>query len=435
MLECKLMRRMLLHPNLPCQAIGLAVLGLVLIIRFPVIFFLHPPFLMDLNTYRFAAEVLRIGQGHALYDLGYNEVMFFKYAPIWAVVWTPLAYLGPHASTVAWSVLSVGWILAILALATWMIIRLQQPVPLWAAAAAILLITRPLLEEFGNGQANFWWAGFIMWGIASDVLDRPGWAGWAFAASICLKLPSAIALPYFILVKRWKTAGWTLTWLLVWLWIGAWAANPHAPAALLTAWAKRLMIMGPAYVFRISDQSLLALFGRLCTADGYGLNALNLSRPVITAITLATGAGLYALVLLPWGHPTPRRRAIDLSLLTILMILGSPSAWPATYCVLLAPIFVAVCLFNTLPGWARWDPLLLIWTSLTLLLTLLTLGKIWKAIGIPYWHQESYVFLVFMTLPLCGLALFALLHRQRQILSRDRAPATSVSLVADISGS
>ena len=40
----------------------------------------------------------------------------------------------------------------------------------------------------------------------------------------------------------------------------------------------------------------------------------------------------------------------------------------------------------------------------------------WHAIGVRYFRGESYIFLVLMVFPWLGLALFAYLWRQRQLL-------------------
>ncbi len=403
----------------------LLLLAIGFLIRFPIKFWLQPPFLMDFNVYRFAAELIRTGQGHELYRLAYHEDMYFKYGPLWAQVWAFFAYLPTHHGAILWSMLNVVWLIFTLwcanraiALAGWRVVAL-------APAAAIFLFVRPLTEEFSNGQANLWWGGLTILFVYWELKERPWLAALALALSISLKLTSIMFVIYLTLTGRWRSGIRTLCWLALILGLGAVVVDPsHSPLLPLIAWFRLLAATSPEQAFQIGDQSLLALLARFFTADGYGLHLLALPRSAVVALAWLIDAALFAMIALPCSWRTPRsarQLIIDAALLMILMVLASPAGWVPTYTVLLFPCMLGLTLLvQPLRPHYQVD-----WVSVALGsavggLSLLLHSKVWKAFGVFHWRSESYVFLVFMILPWCALALFALLWRQRQLLAHSQ---------------
>ena len=410
----------LLQPSQRLLAAGLGLIGFGLLLRFPVKYALGTPFLMDYNVYRFAAELLRTGQGHLLYEVAYGEGMLFRYAPIWAVIWSPLGYLSTHAGAVLWGVSSVLWVVISLWCAARIALRLGFPLPVWAPIMALGLLSRPLLEEFGNGQADLWWLGVTSLFLWFELTDRPQRAALCLALSIALKLTSVVFLPYLFLKGRPQRAWQALGWLAVVLIAGAVAADPtHPPNVLLGAWANSLAHWQPQLSFRIGDQSLLACLSRFLTADGYGLNLLSLSRGHVLALTLMVELMLFGVVLWPLRSTdgSVRRFLLDAGMLMIFMVFASPSGWLSTYTVLLLPLTVAI---GATSAWLTRRPRDIGTWALMLAIggfSVTMRNKFWQAIGIRYWHTEAYVYLVFMIAPLFALSLFGLLWRLRRNLA------------------
>ena len=101
----------------------------------------------------------------------------------------------------------------------------------------------------------------------------------------------------------------------------------------------------------------------------------------------------------------------------ILMVIGSPSGWPATYTVLAFPMFLSIVMLSRMAADRRWDLWSLMFGALALICNLLTRRKFWDLLRLHDWHGEGYLFLVFMTLPLMGLFLLGMLFRQRRLLA------------------
>ena len=414
-----LLRDLLYPPSrkgrLALERICLAVLTVIFAIRFPLQFWLHPPFLMDFNVYHFAANLIATGHGDALYREAYSPGMLYMYAPIWAVVWAPLALCSLHHAAVVWGSLSVGWLIA----ALWCANRLAELAGLrvwpWASVVAALLLSRILTTEFGNGQADLWWGGLVACFLVCELRAHPHRAAASLALSIALKLPSAIFLPYLLLTGRWRSAVRAAGWFLFLVVLGAALAHPRNPVFVLAEWGRCLIATGPPSMFRIGDQSFTALMARLLTADGYGLNVASLTRPAVTMVAIIAEAGLFSLIVLPFAKLQRRVSAflIDGALLVILMALASPSCWLATHSVHLFPAALATTFLATGPSPTRRDPWVLLFAGLTGLFSFLTHGKFLRAMGLVSWQGETYVYLVLMIAPLMALCLLALLRRLR----------------------
>lgn len=412
------------------EMIILAVLAAVLFIRYPVQFAISPPYLMDFNVYRTIATRLMDGRTEALYvpTSTDSDRMVFKYAPPWAICSIPLAWLSPQAAAIVWTCIDLLALLITLIVCSRLCRFHGLAAPQLSglvSVAVVLLITRPLSEEIGNGQTNLLWGALTIGFVLAATLRRQWLAAALLSSAILLKLPAAIFLPYLLLRRQWG-----LLWRTIALACGLTVAGsalliPHAPLQLVGAWAAALFKNGTTYAFEIANQSLLALLGRLFTNDGYGLNILALPQSVLPPIAAALIIGLLLLIALPRRPEHPARFLFESALLMLLMVLGSPSGWPATYTVLVLPIFLAIVGLIRMAAHRRWDLWMLLPAVLALICNLLTRRKFWNLLNLHDWHGEGYLFMVFMTLPLMGLLLLVVLFRQRRLLADLADPPAS----------
>ena len=416
-----MLRRLLAAPK-PLERACAAILGLALWIRYPSHFLFSTPYLMDFNVYRTVARRLLEGAAASLYlpTTPDSEMMVFKYAPLWALLWSPLGWLPDPAAAILWTTANLAALLATLLLcaaccraAGW------RPSP-FLGVITVLLLLRPMAEEMGNGQANLPWALLLVLCVYATLRRRPWLAAGALAGAILLKLPAALFLPYFILKRRWGALARTLLVLTLAALIPAALLLPSQPLRLLADWFAALRQNGTAYAFEIGNQSFLALLGRFLTDDGYGLNGLSLSRSSVAALALAC-LGLLALGV-SWParereQPAPRW-LFDSALLGAIMVVFSPSCTLPTYTALAFPIFIALAALEQQWPARRMDAISLALAAAALLAVLLTHNTLWRLIGLRVWHGEAYVYLVFMVLPWFGLTLVALLWRQRSLAER-----------------
>ena len=397
-------------------------LALTLLLRFPGNFLVWPPYLMDLDVYRAVADRLLHGDALRLYDPTTSELMPFKYAPCWALLWMPLAWLSSHATAVVWATLTVLWLI----LACWGSLRLCQRAglgtPPWVSAAVVSVLVRSITAEFLNGQVDLLWAllviGFFVWHHSAT---RPWLAAGSLAFAIALKLPALIVLAYLVVRRHWHTVARVLALLLATNLGTSFLLAPAHPFVLFARWLHVLQSSGVSRAFEIGNQTLFSLIARFFSADAYRLNLLDLSTPAVFLIGFLVFTLLFWLIVRS-PRPQPHRCAQwlwDGALLTTLMVLCSPTAWVATYSALLLPVVVAIAAIATYPRLVWRDVPSRILMALAVMLSVMTHSSFWKALGIRYLRGESYVFLVLMILPFFALMLFSLLLRQRALLARE----------------
>ena len=414
--------------------VWLAIVAVILLARFPIHFWAEPPYLMDFDVYRTIAQ--RIASGHAadLYRPTTSEMMVFKYGPCWALLWLPLAWLPGLVGAMVWSSLTTLW----LVVACWASARLSEragwPSPAWAAAAVALLLSRPIGAEFLNGQVD------VLWGllVIGFFLAPQGWLGaLSLALAVSLKLPAALVPVYLLCRRRWRPALQCALLVLLLNGLAALVLHPANPLALFRDWTEVLSSSGPARAFEIGNQSLLALAGRFLSADVHQLNIGTLTPLTLVVIVGTVSMVLFAMVCAPRlrSMPDDVRLVVDGGLLTVLMVLCSPTAWIATYSALVLPVTLALsaavaqcgpatgqaCLRgNRAGGWGV-DWMCATIAGALLVLSLMTHSTFWKALGIRHIRGETYVFLVLMILPWFALALWAFVWRLRSLSGYGRS--------------
>lgn len=386
----------------------LAFLAVILAIRFPVKFWLEPPFLMDFELFRGIALRILEGNAASLYTPVHTELALFKYAPAWAIVWMPFGWLSSRAGAVLWSGLNVAWLILTLWCAMRLCRRCGLRAPGWLSAATGLLLARILSAEFLNGQTDLLWVALTTGGLLLAATGRGWTAALAFALAISLKLPAGLFLLYFACQRQWALVGRTLACLAGFNLLGAWLLVPRDPLRLFVEWIAVLQASGPERAFEIGSQSLLALVSRFASQDGYGLSLFTLSRPGVLALTTVTALCIFSLI--ACHRPATAgslRWVLDGACLTVCMALFSPTCWLATYSVLLFPLFILLAAAAT-PAPAP-ATRLAVRSGLAAVaaLSLFTHRKAWRWIGVARIGTESYTYLVAMIPAWLALAVMA----------------------------
>ena len=416
-----MIRRLFASPNL--DRLGLAVLGLALWIRYPSHFLASAPYLMDFNVYYAVAHRVLAGAAAQLYlpTTSNSDMMVFKYAPVWALVCAPLAWLTPQTAAILWTTFNLLALLATLALGRALARRAGlNPWPL-LGVLAVLMILRPLGEEMGNGQVNLLWSVLVAAFLYAAATNRLWTAAWALAGAILLKLPALIFLPYLVCRRQSRLAIRTVMLAAALTVVSSALLHPAAPLQLISDWCIALARNGSAYAFEIGNQSFLALLGRLFTSDGYGLNVLALPRPALAWLALGVLGGVSAAIAWPSrtaAAPGTARWLYEIATLGTVMVIFSPSCTMPSYTALALPIYVALAALGEQLQRRRIDPVSAALAAIGFLMMLLTHKPLWRAMRLMVWRGEAYVYLVFMVLPWFGVALTALLWRQLALTER-----------------
>jgi Glycosyltransferase family 87 len=187
-----------------------AVLGLVGV--FVLVFHVATDPLVDVHAYYDAAA--RLNSGQPLYVAGgdVDSPGFYRYPPLLAILFRPLALLPFQAAALIWEVAIVG----ALALTIWRLGARRRGT--WIAVA---VLAGPIAWSVSIGQAQV---------IVTLLLALGNPASVALAAQLKL-LPALVAL-YWIGRRDWQHLGRFVAWTLLLL-IGQWVVEPAGTLAFL----------------------------------------------------------------------------------------------------------------------------------------------------------------------------------------------------------
>ena len=287
----------------------------------------------DFDVYEDAAR--RLITGAPLYA-GSVDGAGFVGPPVQALLFVPfvpLAAIHPAAARIAWFV--VNALLLWQALTIW--VRLlsrsedtSDPPRTSALASrdgllALAAVAYPLQTQFEHLNLNV----VLLWlaALAADALtrNRPFPAGVALGFAAAIKVYPAIALPWLLARRAWRTLAAAVLTI---------AAVSLAPLLLrgvagfaddLSSWRD---IAGHGWPTRRANQSVLAMWARYHFEDGpAGYPDATWEATAVIALTALTAAVLTIPLLASAWRNTPRRSTEELACVGALGALLSPIAW------------------------------------------------------------------------------------------------------------
>jgi alpha-1,2-mannosyltransferase len=244
---------------------------------------------LDLDVYRLGAKAWLSGKEvyGQLPSVQNGLDLGFTYPPISAVVMVPLAVVPARIAGVIMTALTIGLLLAVLAL----FLRTAGLVPdrragwRWAAALSPLaVLIEPVRTTLAFGQINV----VLMALVAFDcLLPRTRWPrGVLVGVAAALKLTPAVFLLYFVATKQYRAAGWVVGSLAAVTGIGFLLA-PHDSVSY---WTDTVFQTG-----RVGSQSFFdnqSLTGLLCRA---GLTGHVLTLVWLVCCVVVAGLGFVAI--------------------------------------------------------------------------------------------------------------------------------------------
>jgi glycosyl transferase family 87 len=178
-------------PNVRRVVMGAAVLGVVLGIQTLVLHLATDP-LSDVHAYYDAGARLNAGQPLYVQGVGTTEAAFYRYPPLLAILFRPLALLPFEAAAVIWEVTLIG-------LFTLTILRVGVGRRTWIVLGMLAL---PTVWSLAIGQAQ----------VAVTFLMALG-APWALALATNLKVLPALAAIWWIGRRDLRSLGWFTVWI------------------------------------------------------------------------------------------------------------------------------------------------------------------------------------------------------------------------------
>lgn len=233
----------------------------------------------DFAVFYKAWSLVHSGKGLEIYT---NSPDRFLYAPGFAWIFSPLAWLPQKAALAVWNLSKAGAV-------AWLVVRLgeqQEKQVLYSqysfsrqearglAALAFVLLARPLLIDFQYGQVNTFVLAACVWGLLSLFSEVPSRVqvslSWFFLGIIAVSKLFALPLllvPWFLRLNR--TAGWagwsSIFGVLTAAVIPALFLGYSNSIHLYEAWQAALVAKG--LPFESHNQSLIAFLGHYFTVN------------------------------------------------------------------------------------------------------------------------------------------------------------------------
>lgn len=305
----------------------------------------------------FVRAARSLSQKENIYTQSYLETGkdYYKYSPAFAMAMIPLSRLHMHLSVPIWFLLIYIFFIGTIFLTQKI---LQQEDKNRVASRAfflfgILMSLRFLLSVVQRVQSDCLVL-ILLSLFALALFHKREWlSGVALASAVMVKLTPLIFLPYLMLRKRWKAALATLAGILFYLWLPALYLGWDKNIEFLKSWLAVHKTNPADYLFWYKNQSLLSCLSRFLSGNTK-VGFLHLSQAGVNIIFLLTAAALFFLVFFCIRNSkrlnSPLLYLVDISLISICMVLFSPLGWKHTFVhLLIAHLVVLYYLFYVAP--------------------------------------------------------------------------------------
>ncbi|MCK9876512.1 glycosyltransferase 87 family protein [Frankia sp. Ag45/Mut15] len=325
---------------------ALALLGVLVIIAFVVVSMLSRQ--TDIQVYRMGGSAIRHG-GDLYSAVDPNSDLPFTYTPFAAVLFVPVSILPWRLSQGSWTVL-VAVALYLFCAVSCSAVRGSAVrgsavrgsansgrLVAYGSIAGAALLLEPIRRNFELGQINI----VLALLIAVDLFGRRARLprGVLIGVAAGVKLTPLIFLPYLLVTRRWRSAGWAAVAFLGT--IAAGFAVSFRSSSIY--WGSTVLdvdhVGGVPFV---GNQSLLGLLSRL-------MSGADRARPLY--LPLAGAVMLIGLVVCGLLHHGGRRLLADLTC-ALTGLLVSPISW-SHHWVWLVPVLLYLGCHPDRPAWGR----------------------------------------------------------------------------------
>ncbi len=272
----------------------------------------------------------------------------YVYPPPFAILMVPFAKMSVFCGSLVWYLISVGLIVAAVAMCVRMV-REAQPMKVNGfvlAAVPTLLLLVWIMSGLARGQAN----ALLLWLVVAALFwhrkGRDALGAVSLAGAMLLKVFPAVLLAYFVWRRRWRFVIGTLAAAVVLAFVlPAAVFGWHQNLALLQEWTQ--IVAKPALATE-AERVDTALFGQLISAQKLRNQSLEpvlwrltgpaLARPLAVGITLIMAVTIW----LVGRRARPDGELLVVSAFLVWMLLAQPLAESHYFVLLLLPLTALV---------------------------------------------------------------------------------------------
>jgi hypothetical protein len=288
-------------------------------------------------------NALRIMTGETLYRVEDGHLQF-KYAPVSALFYVPLALLPFEAAKVVWYCLELVLLFAVF----WLSYRLlpdKKRGPLFVLGFSLLVLLKFIGREMELGQVNILIVFILTSMLAAIVKTRDVQAGVLWALSLFFKPYALIFLPYFVLKKRFRIVAVGTAALAAGLAVPALFYGVRGNFEVLKEWISTLSLSTPGLMAVGDNASLLAFLRKVLPGGLAHFDRI---------LWLAFGAAAAGVFLWMMGKAKKDRvgspEILEAAFLMILIPVLSPLGWYYNY---LYALLAVVVIMNNVPTFSR----------------------------------------------------------------------------------
>lgn len=283
------------------------------------------------------------------------DFTFNSFAPFFYAVLAPLALLPNAVASVAWSVLSIAFLLGALVWLRAMPSRTSDPMPvLWPVVWATPLVS----DNLNLGQSNLLALFFVCGALYALSVRAEGRAGLLLSVAIAWKLTPALFLVLLVVQRRFRALlGVALGLVLCFAVVPSVALGPARAAQLTMGWAK--LVLAPVVSgekgrtsninWYHTNQSMEAVLQRSLTRYGQehyqGLHAYTDPAFLNEAQTHRVATIMRLVLIAALAFAAFRSSTENLQLVGALFVLGalflSPASWFSHYVAAIVAYAVA----------------------------------------------------------------------------------------------
>lgn len=304
----------------------------------------------DFGVYYRAGQDL--WSGGELYNLDHGELLTYKYAPVVAVMWMPLAALDPVTARVVWCLVDLAAIAAIFGLAIRYMETNEQRRLLFGIVFVFTL--GHIIAQLHSGQSTSVWVLLTMLAYYAMRREKPVLSGFLLALAVCFKCVPVALLPIYFLTRRPLVGICSFgSSLLVLCLAPAMVLGWEENLKLLTEWPHHLFDTASMHqLTRAGNQSILAQIARwFMSEDGTLLVSMAAIKGMWFVLASVSGAMMLGVIR---KTVAPDTEAFHLSLMFIYITLFNPMAWRYNFIALIVPYAYVVTHLLRCPADARW---------------------------------------------------------------------------------
>jgi hypothetical protein len=306
----------------------------------------------DFHCFYTAGE--RLSKGENIYVLRDQKAAEFRYAPVFALLMSGLAFLNEDNADTLWYIINFCLlILSLMLLKKLVSPRSLQGKSLFIIYALTLLgIFRFIQHNFDSGQSNILMLFSLILGLYFILRDKELPGGFILAFSAMIKYTPLIFIPYFIARRRLKLSLVIIFSIIIYLSLpGLFVGFKNNLLYLksLPAFLTQSTIFDQMTVLDPKNQSLFSAIHRIftyCIAYFYAphmpFETSKLSPQAINLIFLASATVIYLAVFIPAKNQLSSKinLLIDCAQLLICVVLFNLNSWMHNYLLLSLAYFI-----------------------------------------------------------------------------------------------